>query len=305
MQRVDPSSFVDAYALLGIERSSTDAEIKSAYRERAREVHPDKNPSPQAATLFHAIKHASEVLLDKGSRAALDQQLAVRAAEQARVGAMDEARQRLRRELESREAEARAAGSGAGQGGSGGVGGGMSELQRLRREGAERRSAYGERLDLERSAAAAALATAAAASSSSVSASDLNLAFAVRARWGEGLELPDAQLAHAFHLCGEVTHVLARKRASAVLLFASAEGAEAALVAPPAGMATARVVGVGAEGGAGSLKRKRGGSEEEGAAPAEDTAAAAAAAAEALPFLEREADVLGRARALLEGTKGN
>ena len=66
---------VDAYALLKLPRDASDAAIKTAYRERARDVHPDKNPSPQAAALFHAVKAASEVLLDKASRAQLDRLL--------------------------------------------------------------------------------------------------------------------------------------------------------------------------------------------------------------------------------------
>lgn len=46
----DPNE--DLYALLGVGIDSTDKEISSAYRKKARDVHPDKNPDPAAGTCF-------------------------------------------------------------------------------------------------------------------------------------------------------------------------------------------------------------------------------------------------------------
>ena len=40
----------------------TDAEISKAYRERARAVHPDKNPSEEARDAFQALKECSRML---------------------------------------------------------------------------------------------------------------------------------------------------------------------------------------------------------------------------------------------------
>ena len=62
----------DPFALLGVSRDATAAEVTKAYRAAALKLHPDKNPSPHAAALFHAIKVASEALLDPTSRAAAE-----------------------------------------------------------------------------------------------------------------------------------------------------------------------------------------------------------------------------------------
>ena len=58
------------YRVLGISLKATDAEIRKAYRDGAREHHPDKGGDPKR---FDAIKKAFDVLIDKESRKTYDQ----------------------------------------------------------------------------------------------------------------------------------------------------------------------------------------------------------------------------------------
>ncbi|KAL4706296.1 hypothetical protein ACJJTC_004905 [Scirpophaga incertulas] len=62
----------DPYKILGVHRRATLTEIRKAYKQLAKEWHPDKNEDPNAETRFVEIKQAYELLSDSERRQAYD-----------------------------------------------------------------------------------------------------------------------------------------------------------------------------------------------------------------------------------------
>ncbi len=64
----------DYYEILGVSKSASAAEIKKAYRKKAIEFHPDKNPGDtKAEDMFKKAAEAYEILGDADKRAKYDQ----------------------------------------------------------------------------------------------------------------------------------------------------------------------------------------------------------------------------------------
>lgn len=64
------------YSILGVDTKATQEQIKKAYREQAKQWHPDKNPNDKSAEeKFKAIQNAYETLSDPSRRLAYDKLL--------------------------------------------------------------------------------------------------------------------------------------------------------------------------------------------------------------------------------------
>ena len=64
----------DFYEVLGVDKSATQADIKSAFRKKAKELHPDLNKDdPHAEDKFKEVQEAYSVLSDEDQRKMYDQ----------------------------------------------------------------------------------------------------------------------------------------------------------------------------------------------------------------------------------------
>lgn len=105
-------------------------QIKKAYRRKALQCHPDKNPDdPDAARKFHELSKVLEILTDTIARAAYDKVLKGKKEALLRHKKLDSKRQKLKEELEEREKQTNLKKSAAFEL--------KQEIERLRKEGSK------------------------------------------------------------------------------------------------------------------------------------------------------------------------
>ena len=62
----------DPYDVLGVSKTASEAEIKSAFRKLAKKYHPDQSKEPKAKERFAEVGSAYEILGDDKKRKAFD-----------------------------------------------------------------------------------------------------------------------------------------------------------------------------------------------------------------------------------------
>ena len=62
----------DHYATLGLSSAATLSEIKTAFRQKAAQYHPDRNDAIEAPARFREVQQAYEILSDDTKRQAYD-----------------------------------------------------------------------------------------------------------------------------------------------------------------------------------------------------------------------------------------
>ncbi len=67
----DPKGY---YAVLGLRNTASPEDVKKAYHQRAKELHPDHNPSPDATIIFQNVAEAYRVLSDPDRKSFYDAQ---------------------------------------------------------------------------------------------------------------------------------------------------------------------------------------------------------------------------------------
>jgi len=94
---------LDLYVFIDVTPQATKAEIKKAFKVKARDVHPDKNPDPKAGELFAKLHTIYDFLRDDKKREMYDKMRQQQELRKRKLEEEDSGRKSLRKELERRE----------------------------------------------------------------------------------------------------------------------------------------------------------------------------------------------------------
>lgn len=102
------SEFIDYYEILKIKINATPKEIKNAYRNLARELHPDKNLNdPNANEKFSRLANAYENLIDQKKRINYDEKMKAKLQRKVENQKRTDEQKIMKDKLEEKEKEAK------------------------------------------------------------------------------------------------------------------------------------------------------------------------------------------------------
>lgn len=106
------TSAIDFYALLSLQPTATDPEIRSAFRKTSLKYHPDKvGATPENIEQFLLLKTAHDVLSDSKVRALYDQTREAKERKKTESTKLEAGRRKMLSELERRERAAQTVGA--------------------------------------------------------------------------------------------------------------------------------------------------------------------------------------------------
>lgn len=204
----------DYYGLLSIAATSSESEIRRAYRKTSLLYHPDKvTPTPETLDKFQQLQTALNILTDADEKAKYDQKREAKLRRKAEEEKLEERRKKLKQDLEVREDAA--------VNGTNGMGSGMKrnwsqrelEINRIKEENRRRReTAMGKKVEEAREREMKEKEEAVKKEKTDEGITEA-LDRSVKLRWikeSEGLEVDAAALRECF-AAGEVNSVVVLK----------------------------------------------------------------------------------------------